>query len=104
MTVRVYEDAQVTSYIDPATLRRDGHMRRVWTLQDLNKRSSFGTMSFRAYVEYDCSEARRRDLEFSSHNGPMATGEVIQSFSPPGNWRYVAPGTLVEAMLNFACC
>lgn len=47
-------------YIDPATIRGDGNLRRVWTLQELKARDSLGALSQRACAS---TTARKKSTE-----------------------------------------
>ncbi len=97
------EDADAVHYLDPATVSKDGHLRRVGTLQDLKKRGPQGEMSRRAQWEYDCAEKRGRLLSFSLHSGPMATGETLRSGSTPRELNYITPGSTGEVLYKIAC-
>jgi len=46
--VRVGETADVVFYIDPTTVRKDGDLRKVWSIQDLKERHIDGDLSLRA--------------------------------------------------------
>ena len=71
-----------TFYIDPATIRKDGNLRKVWEIVDHKQRQRNGEFSIRSRKEYDCSGERVRTLTLSTHSGPMATGETIASGDP----------------------
>lgn len=101
--VEVGESDSLSLYIDPATIRKDGNLRRVWVIHDLKQRDKDGVMSLRGLLEYDCKEARSRDLSSSTHSGPMAGGKMLDSYSSRGNWNYIPPGTTGEAVLKFVC-
>ena len=101
--VKVSEIDAGVAYIDPATIGKDGNLRRVWAIQDLKQRHPNGELSRRLLHEYDCAERRRRSLSTSAHTERMATGEVLSSSIDPGNWHPVAPGTVDEAMLKIVC-
>ena len=93
-----------TFYYDPATIRKDGHIRRVWELNDLRKRHKDGEMSRRSRAEFDCKQERMRYLGMSLHTEPMAGGEVM-SFADVAekDWREVPPNTPIETILNIVC-
>ena len=92
-----------TFYFDPATIRKDGHIRRVWELIDLRKRHNDGEMSRRYRVEYDCKQERMRYLGISEHSETMAGGKVLTIAGESTVWDGIAPGTVVERMLNLVC-
>lgn len=101
--VNLSETDTATHYIDPATIRKDGNLRRVWELQDLKQRHKDGEMSRRVLAEYDCKEERRRFLSISGHSEPMARGNVLDTDYSPGEWRYIPPNTPSESVLRFVC-
>lgn len=97
------ESDTATSYFDPATIRKDGNMRRVWQLQDLRERGRGGEMSRRMRYEYDCKQERMRILGISGHSRSMAGGEILLTAGEDNNWEAIAPGTVAETMLEIAC-
>ena len=101
--VKMSEIDEAVTYLDPATIRRDRSLRRVWELYDLKVRAKGGEMSRRAFSEYDCKEERFRMLSNTAHSGPMAAGETLSAWNTPGEWIYIAPGTLAEYALKYVC-
>jgi hypothetical protein len=92
-----------TFYYDPATIRKDGHIRRVWKIQDLRKRSQTGFMSARTREEFDCKQERMRYLGLSEHSEPMAGGKTLNTWGEDKDWREVPPGTSLETIFNIVC-
>jgi len=90
-------------YIDPATMRKIGNLRRVRVIQDLSKKGPGGEMSRRVFWEYDCVEARYRGLSATSYAGPLASGQVLKSVETPGSWVDVAPETVDALILKTVC-
>jgi len=90
-------------YIDPATIRKFGNLRRVRVIQDLSKKGPGGEMSRRVFWEYDCVEARYRGLAATSYAGPLASGQVLKSVEIPGDWVDVAPETVDALILKTVC-
>jgi hypothetical protein len=101
--VRVTEDHDAVGYIDPATIRSDGHFRKVWEVSDLKKRDAFGGMSHRVLYEYDCKEGRYRIHSLSALAGPMASGEILLTSNTQSDWDYIPPGTPGVTVLKFVC-
>jgi len=101
--VKVTEAGGISFYIDRATIRKKGDMRRVWVLQDLKEAGYRSEMSRRGLEEYDCEEERYRILTASSHSGPMAGGDVLGIDDSPGEWSYIGPGTPAAIMLGIVC-
>ena len=98
---QVYKTYNANFYIDYETIRKDGNLRKVWVIQDLNKRYKDGEMSRRDYLEFDCKNESRRTLDSSTHAGKMARGETLSS----GNtglqgWIPIPPDTAIETILK----
>ena len=93
------------SYIDPATIRKDGNLRKVWSIQDLKQRYKNGEMSRRAKEEYDCQGERSRLLSLSFHSEPMAGGTTLSSnnFENPDHWTQIPPDSAGEIILKIVC-
>ena len=103
--VRVAESDEHYKYIDPATIRKDGNLVRVWEINDSKQRGKDGEWSVRIRSEYDCKQERYKFLSISSHSGPMASGTTIltKDFGQPDYWRQIPPDTLVETILKIVC-
>jgi len=99
----MYEGSEeATFYFDPATIRKDGNMRRVWSVSNLRERKIDGTMSYRMRNEYDCKQERHRLLSVSTHSEPMAGGKVLVT-AGEYEWEEVAPMTISEKLLKMVC-
>jgi hypothetical protein len=92
-----------TFYYDPATIRKDGHIRRVWQLGDLSTRHKDGEMSSRYRVEYDCKQERMKFLGLTTHSEPMASGTVLKTLGESKDWNEVPPRTVLEIIFKIVC-
>ena len=101
--VLISGDDTVDHYIDPATIRKDGNLVRVWEISDLKTRSTAGDLSRRIRYEYDCKQERIKLLSFSTHSGPMANGTTLLSDSSDGEWLHIPPGSIGESVLKIVC-
>ena len=101
--VRVGETEAAVHYIDAATIRRDGNLRRVWTVQDMRETDPAGVRSIRALEEYDCLTGRFRYLSLTAHSAPMAGGEVVAAHVLDDNWTASLPGAKPSAIENIVC-
>lgn len=90
-------------YIDPATIRKDGDIRRVWGISDNKQRGKTGDMSTRLRFEYSCKEERYRVMSFSTHSGPMAGGDTLTDLAGSDSWTDIAPGTGGETIMKVVC-
>ena len=100
----MYEKSDTsTFYYDPATIRKDGTMRRVWKVANLINRHKDGEMSYRSRSEFDCKKERYRFIATSSHSESMGGGRVLETTFEENQWREIAPGTFDETTLKIVC-
>jgi hypothetical protein len=92
-----------TFYYDPATIRKDGNMRRVWLLRNFNQRDKDGAMSNRHRMEIDCKQERFKFLALSAHSEPMAGGTFLVQSGETNNWTAIPPNTTAETIYNIVC-
>ncbi len=90
-------------YIDPASIQKEGNIRKALTLTDLKVRGRHGELSRRSLDEYDCNARRRRVISLSEHSGQMGDGSVLASDKVGGKWYHVQPGTAGEIKLSAVC-
>ena len=101
---RISGNAELTYYIDPATIRKDGNLRKVWSLLDRKEPDEKSAeLSTRTRQEYDCKEERYRFLNMTEHSGQMATGNTLKSINTPSEWWDVPPKSMVEIVLKAVC-
>ena len=102
---KIGETDQKTIYVDRATLRKEGDLRRIWSIQDFKQRSKDGEMSSRMRSEYDCKGERYRFLGISTHSESMAGGKMLfsalEDLKEP--WSEIPPESAGERILKIAC-
>lgn len=98
-----------TAYIDPDTIRREGHLVVVSALVDW-KAMQGGRTPTRFYStkitkQLDCAEKQVRSLAATDFYGHMGTGEIIGGGgnTNEGQWVAIEPGTLNEGLWEAAC-
>ena len=101
--VKVADHSEGILYIDPATMRKDGNLRKVWTLSNLKKRTKNGELSIRSRQEIDCKEERIRILSASSHTDFWTDGKEIFHTDAIANWYEVPPNTDLQKSLQIVC-
>jgi hypothetical protein len=102
--VKIDEGKEMSSYIDPTTIRKDGNLRKVWQIQDLKQREKGGELSRQARLEYDCKNERFRTLSISTHSEPMANGmSLFQTTAASTPWNDIPPRSVAEAALKIVC-
>jgi len=105
--IEVGDERIVTSYADPASIRRAGNLAKMWDLLDFKavQARPYGTpyRSQKTQQEYDCKEERARTIQLLRYSDNMAGGEEVYAASDPDEWKPVSPGSTTERLLNFAC-
>jgi len=98
------EEASMTAYADPDTIRKTGDRVKLWVLADYKiTNEKYGVASARQKDEYDCKERKQRRLFIVFYSGHMNKGETVLIHNDRGDWEEIPRGSLVEAMLEFAC-
>lgn len=101
--VKVTENDAAATYVDLATLSKNGSFRRVRMLDDYKWSRGDNATSTASLVDYDCELRRTRTLSLTSYSGPMATGKVIDEGLARGDWKRVFSATAAEGVLEFIC-
>jgi len=105
--VSLGEDQEgMTTYIDPATIRRKGNLVKMWILFDFRTTQTvLGTsyLSDKALDEYDCAEERRRTLAFTNFSGNMGSGRVVHRDTDEEKWEPVDPESIGLILWKLAC-
>jgi hypothetical protein len=101
--VKVAESDRFYRYIDPATIRKDGNLVRLWEINEAKQRDEKGALSHRSRTEYDCKQERRRVLSLSSHSGSMAGGTILFEDTKVFWWEDIPPDTVAEILLKIVC-
>ena len=100
------EEAGVTVYADPGTIRRKGNRVKMWDLFDHKTTQNIGVglfMSRKDQHEYDCTKERYRLLAFTQFSGNMGSGTVGYSSSGEVQWIPAQPGSLDQSLWKLAC-
>jgi hypothetical protein len=101
------DNDEYIAYVEPATIFRDGDRARMSDVVDLKspRPSPLGNLhaSSLAHSEFDCANPRMRTIAFSLYSGHMGGGDLVETVNESGNWLSVAPGTLLDILLQYAC-
>jgi hypothetical protein len=93
-----------TTYIAPATIKKDGDLRRVWMVTDLEQLYKDGEKSIRGLMELDCKARRSRTLVLSLHSERMAEGKQLSTFDKgSGTWTYITTEGALPTILKIVC-
>lgn len=102
--VLVDGDYSYGHFVDPTTIRKEGHFRRAWILTNLKVRDRDGTLSRRARMEIDCKNERYKFLSMSGHSEVMAGGNITLDVTQPAStWIDIPPRTSGEGIKDFIC-
>ena len=99
-------NAAADSYVDRATIRRNGDLVKMWDLGDFKKMrtvQSYSYLSHKSQQEHDCKEEKIRTLAFLWFSGQMGNGNVVYSNSNPGEWTPISPESIGESLWKIAC-
>jgi len=100
------DEAGRTVYVDPATIRRNSNLVKMWQLYDYKTVQTVGGIRFltaKEQWEFDCAEERGRVLALKGFSGNMASGTMVYTNSEVGKWVAVVPGTTSQTVWNVAC-
>ena len=90
-------------YIDPASVRKEGHLRKASVLMDLTQKDAEGARSKRGKSEIDCQGDRLRIHDLSGFSGAMATGEAVYAFSGSSEWIPIPPQSTLWNTIRLIC-
>lgn len=93
-------------YADYSTIRRDGYLSKMWTLDDYKtKQTSLGVsyLSTKRQDEFDCKGEMTRTRAYVAFAGKMGNGKVMFSEPPSEQWQPVTPGSIGERKWEIAC-
>ena len=94
------------TFADPATISKAGDTVKMWDLLDYKaprEVEGIRYLSQKSQSEYNCREQLTRPLVLFLHSKMMGSGEAVFNSSTPDDWRRVAPGSVNEALLKYAC-
>ena len=99
--VSAEDEAGMTMYADPDTIRRNGNLVKMWHLSDRTTTEGYG--SIKTQREYDCATARHRLLAASILSEHMGLGTILSDNVKEGQWIPVEPESSGQALWKFAC-
>lgn len=99
-------DNKSTTYADPSSVRKVGHVAKVWELIDLKEASTTTPKPFLSAAmqkEYDCKGEQSRIISISYFPNNMRQGEVLHTDDSTDKWSPVVPGSVGELIFKLAC-
>ena len=100
------DEAGLTVYVDPDSIRQKGKLAKMWQLYDYKTVQTVAgdsLLSFKRYNEYDCTEARTRMLAYTWFSGNMGSGHVVYSTPDEQQWEPVVPRSINQTLWKVAC-
>ena len=70
-------DGGIKAYANPSTIRRSGHIVKLWNMYDLDEAKTIRDITFlsvKAQEEFDCNEKKIKLLALSKHSLNMGAG------------------------------
>ena len=92
-------------YVDFDRIRKHDGYVYFWDLTDYLKPTKYGDLSGKTYNQGDCKLFQYKVLSFSFHKERMGlgTGERSKPTSKFKDWRYPAPNSVDEKILEKVC-
>ena len=100
------DEAGTTVYVDPATIRRNSNLVKMWQFYDYKTVQTVGGVRFlsnKEELEFDCVEERSRSLGLKEFSGNMGSGTVVYTNSQVGKWLPVVPGSIGHTVWKVVC-
>jgi hypothetical protein len=95
-----------TVYVDPATIRRNSNLVKMWQFYDFKTVQTVGGNRFltaKEQWEFDCVEGRSRVVARKEFSGNMGSGTMVSTNSQVGKWLPVMPGSMDQTVWEVAC-
>lgn len=96
-----------TYYVDPTTIRRDGHFVTLWQLTDFRWKQGGKVghrfLSAKTQKQFDCQARRVRLLAFTDFSDHMGNGTPMDGLVDPVTWLPVDPEGINHALWELAC-
>ena len=100
---KLAQSENVTLYINPRFIVKDGIYRRTLEMQDMKRPDAQGVRS-RSYVnEYDCESLFFRISQIKSYSGPGLTGRILFEVMEQCYWQKIQPNSLFAVGYVAAC-
>ena len=98
-----WSDAFAT-YIDRASLVKNGSLRKVWVILDYKEKQEDGFLSERSSEEFECRQRLYRTRDINTFSGQMGQGQTV-THTPLGDseWREIPPDSIVATVFKTAC-
>jgi hypothetical protein len=95
-----------TVYVDPATIRRNSNLVKMWQFYDYKTVQTVGGNRFltaKEQWEFDCAEKRGRVVARKEFSGNMGSGTMVFTNSEVGKWIPAIPDTISQTVWEVVC-
>jgi len=99
--VKVGQDENVTTYVDPVTIRKTDNMVKMLALFNYTNKRFYASM--KVQTEHNCKKYESRGLSLSYYSEKMGEGQMVNNESTHLEWAPVSPGSVDEALWEIAC-
>ena len=93
--------------IDRASVEKDRHIRRVWSMLDYRQpqKNSLGKtyLSSRMLMEIDCDQKWGRSRSLAIYSGAHLSGELLTSEGVIADWQPIPPSSPVFTIMRNVC-
>lgn len=94
-------------YAKSIEARSSNKVIRLWEMKDYFKAQSTSSgrsyFSTKVHSEYDCSTRTTRFLALAFYSEHLGYGQVVSLYEKALPWSSIAPGTVSDQLLAFAC-
>lgn len=106
--VKVNENSEFATYANRSSIRKKGHIVKMWSMYDYKKvqtRLSDSVLykSTKQQGVYDCKDEKSRIRSSSLYLKKMGGGRVIHNTSGPLEWQIVTAKGIDETLWKIAC-
>lgn len=91
-------------FIEPTTLRKNGNLRIIWTMQNMDERlgkSQIGSIQSR--MEIDCKNDLLRIHSIIGYAEKNAKGAVVDNDKTVGQWQDIPPNSVGWRVYEVVC-
>jgi len=95
-----------TVYVDPATIRRNSNLVKMWQFYDYKTVQTVGGNRFltvKEQWEFDCAEKRGRVVARKEFSGNMGSGTMVFTNSEVGKWIPAIPDSIGQTVWEVVC-
>jgi hypothetical protein len=96
----------ITTYADPASIRRTGSNASITHLYDfkfVQVTAGKKYSSLRQQRDFECKKQLTRSIQTTAFSGSMGGGSIIVTESNSGEWTQVKPDTPIAYLMYIAC-